>query len=370
MSVRTVWMVVLIGWGGVLAGCGREAPEPAGFAGLGDALSSAEADDFRQPRAGDRIRLPRDLGPHPDVRIEWWYLTANLTTADGQPLGLQWTQFRQALAPRAPGDSAPAAETWPLQSVWMAHAALSRPDEHHFSERVARGDIGHAGARAEPFAVWLDDWSLRTTDNGRVWQLSVAADEWSYDLTLRPRRAPVRHGDHGFSAKSASGEGSMYFSYLDLAIEGQVTVDGVTQSVEGAGWFDREWSSQFLRSDQRGWDWMALQLDSGARVMAFRLREADGAFLSGTWIGPDGDVQALTGDDFTLEPDQRRAFATGTVPAGWRLTIPAQAVDLNVEAMPGNFWNRGLYPYWESPVSVSGSHSGRGYLELTGYEAD
>jgi len=25
-------------------------------------------------------------------------------------------------------------------------------------------------------------------------------------------------------------------------------------------------------------------------------------------------------------------------------------------------------PYWEGPVHVSGSHAGRGYLEMTGYE--
>jgi len=24
-------------------------------------------------------------------------------------------------------------------------------------------------------------------------------------------------------------------------------------------------------------------------------------------------------------------------------------------------------PYWEGPVGISGSHAGRGYLEMTGY---
>ena len=26
------------------------------------------------------------------------------------------------------------------------------------------------------------------------------------------------------------------------------------------------------------------------------------------------------------------------------------------------------FPYWEGPISISGTHSGRGYLEMTGYE--
>jgi predicted secreted hydrolase len=27
----------------------------------------------------------------------------------------------------------------------------------------------------------------------------------------------------------------------------------------------------------------------------------------------------------------------------------------------------GAFPYWEGPIRVTGSHSGRGYLEMTGY---
>ncbi|EAZ97192.1 hypothetical protein MELB17_21780, partial [Marinobacter sp. ELB17] len=34
----------------------------------------------------------------------------------------------------------------------------------------------------------------------------------------------MAHGDQGFSAKSASGEGSMYFSLVDIAIRGELTL--------------------------------------------------------------------------------------------------------------------------------------------------
>ena len=45
------------------------------------------------------IVFPQDHLSHPDFRQEWWYLTANLETAQGEKLGLQWTQFRIALTP-------------------------------------------------------------------------------------------------------------------------------------------------------------------------------------------------------------------------------------------------------------------------------
>ncbi|WP_148862031.1 lipocalin-like domain-containing protein [Marinobacter fonticola] len=369
---RPIWVLILLL---TTVGCSDpSSSQPEGFAGLGESLDQgAQAQDFAQPGPGDGIQLPRDLGPHPAHRIEWWYLTANLTTEQGTPVGLQWTQFRQALVPRSPSDPPPASENWPLESVWMAHAALSvdgsSQGQHLFSERVARGDIGHAGARAQPFTVWLDDWQLTSKGDGR-WHLQVDGGDWSYDLILQTRRPPVRHGEHGFSAKSGSGEGSMYFSYVDLAIAGTITVGGETQKVSGGGWFDREWSSQFLRSDQTGWDWMALRLDSGARVMAFRLREAGGAFSAGTWISPKHEVVPLQSADFELEVEARRKTPRGAVPVSWRLRIPSRQVDLTIRAMPGNFWNEGLYPYWESPVRIDGSHRGRGYLELTGYDEE
>ncbi len=351
-----------------LAGC-ADAPEPDGFAGLADAGPADTGVPFLQPRPGDRITLPADLGPHPQHRIEWWYLTANLRTDDGQPLGLQWTQFRQALQPRRPSDPAPDPQRWPRHSAWMAHAAVSFKGQHRFAERLARGDLGQAGAQAEPFRVWLDHWELTATGVPGQWRLTVAqpaadgASPWRFELTLSVAGEPVRHGQQGFSAKSASGEGSMYFSLVDIRIDGTVTLGERRLAVSGQGWFDREWSSQFLKAGQQGWDWFALHLDSGDKLMAFQLREEDGGFRAGTWIPAHGTPVALTGEDLTLEALAHR----GAVPIRWRLRVPDQGVALEVSAPPGDYLNRGLYPYWESPVSISGSHAGEGYMELTGY---
>ncbi|MBW0148400.1 lipocalin-like domain-containing protein [Marinobacter arenosus] len=344
-----------------MAGCSRE-PDDAGFAGLAETGQGEATVPFLQPGPGDRLSFPEDLGPHPQHRIEWWYLTANVETDGGEPLGLQWTQFRQALMPRPSTQDPPPPSRWPLQSAWMAHGAVSWAGQHWFAEKLARGDIGHAGATASPFEVWLDDWQL-TREDDQVWRLQVPAAQWSYDLTLRLDGEPVAHGEQGFSAKSASGEGSMYFSLVDIAIEGTVTIDGRVLSVRGRGWFDREWSSQLLKTGQQGWDWFALHLDSGDKLMAFRLREEDGEFVSGTWIPADGKPVALAADDLVLTPDNLR----GDTPTRWRLQVPDYRVDLDVAAPPGDYRNRGQYPYWESPVSVTGSHSGDGYMELTGY---
>lgn len=36
------------------------------------------------------IRFPADHNAHDDYRLEWWYLTANLRTASGEPIGVQY----------------------------------------------------------------------------------------------------------------------------------------------------------------------------------------------------------------------------------------------------------------------------------------
>ncbi len=351
----------------LLAGCSGDTADE-GFAGLAgldrnDATNNEANTPYLQPGPGDRLSFPADFGPHPQHRIEWWYLTANLKTGAGEPLGLPWTQFRQAIQPRAAAEPAPAAADWPLQAAWMAQGAVSWKGQHYFAEKLARGDMGNAGATAVPLNVWLDNWRLTGDADHNRWQLKAAGENWSYDLTLNIEGAPVAHGDNGFSAKSANGEGSMYFSLVDIAITGEVTLDGEMLEVRGKGWFDREWSSQLLKTGQKGWDWFALHLDSGDKLMAFRLRDNSGSFQSGTWLPAEGEPVPLRSEELNLQALDRREG----VPVRWRLRVPAYQVDLELSAAPGDYLNRGLYPYWESPVSVTGSHQGKGYMELTGY---
>jgi len=48
--------------------------------------------------------------------------------------------------------------------------------------------------------------------------------------------------------------------------------------------------------------------------------------------------------------------------------LPDQDVDLTIRALNPNAWMDLSIAYWEGPVRASGSHEGRGYLEMTGYE--
>ncbi|WP_193164131.1 lipocalin-like domain-containing protein [Microbulbifer hainanensis] len=341
----------------LLTGCAKDDSHESSFTALRDPPAG-----FKQAAPGMTVRLPQDMGAHPQYRLEWWYLTANLHSADGQQFGVQWTLFRNGLHPGPFKEKEPG---WQRNEVWLAHAALSRPDDHHFAGRGARGGTGQAGVAAQPFKAWIDDWQLDGV-SADIWKLVVKAEDFSYRLQLRPQLPPVMNGEQGFSAKSSGGGGSMYFSYPYLAIEGEVEVGDEKFEVSGQGWFDREWSSQYLNPDQKGWDWMALHLQDGRHLMVFRVRGAED-FYSGTLVSADGSARTLDAQEFQLQPIEYRDSRFGEVPVVWRLKVPSAQLDLEVRSWPGDYWNPGTLRYWEGPVSISGSHTGEGYLEMTGY---
>lgn len=328
-----------------------------GFAGLG----STAADGFASPEPETRLSFPRDHGPHPDFRIEWWYLTANLTGPDGTEYGVQWTLFRSALAP---GEAA----GWASPQVWMGHAAATTPEHHYVAERLARGGIGQAGVRTGPFEARVDDWRMAGDDGLQTLQLTARGSDFAYDLALTAQGPLVLHGQNGYSVKSADGQASHYYSQPHYDIAGTLTLPSGPVAVIGQGWLDREWSSQPLAADQSGWDWFSLSLESGARLMGFRLRGARGNYTSGTWIEADGTATPLPPGAFQAEPLEGAAVEGRQLPIRWRITLPERGLDAEVSALNPQSWMDTSFAYWEGPVRVSGSHRGRGYLEMTGYE--
>ena len=329
---------------------------PQGFAGLG-----TDAEGFSLPEPGPVFDFPADHGPHPDYRIEWWYVTANLTGPDGTPYGLQWTLFRSGLLPEErDGLASP--------QVWFGHAGLTTPDAHFATERFARGGIDQAGVQADPFEAHIDDWSLAGPSFDDL-TMRASGPEFAYEVTLEAEGPLVFHGAEGFSVKSDSGQASYYYSRPRYAVAGVLSLPGGEVPVTGQAWLDREWSSQPLREDQTGWDWFSLSFDEGTQLMAYRLRSETGRdYTAATWIAADGTARALPEGAVTATPGETAEVAGRRIPVHWTLTWPEEGLDIAVEALNDAAWMGLSIPYWEGPVVVSGSHAGVGYLEMTGYE--
>jgi predicted secreted hydrolase len=335
---------------------------PAAAQGFADMGRPTEG--FSLPARGP-FRFPEDHGPHNDFRIEWWYLTATLTGPDGTDYGAQWTLFRSAQAPFE-------AEGWASPQLWMGHAAVTTPKHHFVAERLARGGIGQAGVTAAPFAAWIDDWQMvsRAAPGGDALSaidLTASGPEFSYRLALDAAGPLVPQGEGGYSVKSAAGQASRYYSQPFYRVTGEITVQGTVIPVTGQGWLDREWSSQPLAADQTGWDWLSLMFDDGQRLMVYRLRDAGEGYTVGTWIAADGTPTPLPQGAVRLTPLDEAEVGDRSLPVRWRVELPGRGLDVTVRALNPQAWMATTVPYWEGPIRIEGSHTGRGYLEMTGY---
>ena len=355
-------------------------------------------DGFTRAIEPGAVEFPRDFGPHDDYQTEWWYYTGNLATADGRPFGFQFTIFRRALGEGKSTDFTDDTDSekseksvksvqsvdssssdWRTNQVYLAHFTISdiAADAFHPAERFSRGAAGLAGAVADPYRVWLEDWSIEEIAPGRV-RLRARTDEVALDLTLDETLPPVLHGDGGLSQKGPEpGNASYYYSIIQQQAAGTVAVGGEMFDVTGLAWKDHEWSTSALSAGAVGWDWFSLQLDNGGALMLFEIRREDGTrepTSAGSYIAPDGVVTHLALGDWSLEVTDTWISPTsgGEYPAGWRIAVPSVGLVLEGRPLMADQELNLSTTYWEGAVAFSGTLDGapinaRGYIEMTGY---
>jgi predicted secreted hydrolase len=331
------------------------------------------------------LQFPRDHGQHPGYRSEWWYYTGNLESETGERFGFQLTFFRSQISPPGEEVSWPKpASAWRTQQLYLAHAAVTDIDgkTYYHAEAMSRGMDGVAGVRqeVEKTTVFLRSWSAEITADAM--KLTAVGTNFSISLDLTPEKAPVLHGDKGYSKKGEDpARASCYYSFTRLAAEGEITIGDRRYAVSGLSWMDHEFSTEPLEPDLVGWDWFSLQLDDGTELMVFLLRRREGGthpVSSGTFVDKSGKTVHLSSSEFNVDTlDYWDSPNTGgRYPSRWKLTIPALDLDLSITPNLAN--QEMLTPqstrvsYWEGSVSVSGkkgrnSVSGSGYVELTGY---
>ena len=341
-----------------------------------------------EPEAGRVVpgygfEFPRDHFAHPSFDSEWWYYTGNVFTEAGRHFGFELTFFRRA---RTIGTREPSA--WDLDQVWLAHFTITDTREERFAvdERINRSGPGIAGADASKRRIWNGNWSIgwRPGDEGRPTQVLTAMNrDASLRLTLAPRKPVVIHGRDGVSRKVAGDPRAVshYLSFTRLAAAGTVSIGGEEFAVSGLAWMDHEFFSDYPMEDKVGWDWMSIQLEDGADLMLFGLRDGSGGHgpdTTGTLVDTDGGARRIEWGGVRLRPGRRwRSGATGAeYPVEWEVAIPGLELRLDVRPrIDGQEVHAegGLLPaYWEGAVLVSGEREGRpvsgvGYLEMTGY---
>jgi predicted secreted hydrolase len=337
------------------------------------------AAQYRTALPGYRYEFPHDHFSHPDFQTEWWYYTGNLRSRDGHRFGFELTFFRQAVS-RDPGKSG----AWDVKDLYVANLALSDLDGGKFyhAERTNRAGPRIAGASESQGRIWNGNWQILWEGNEQ--KLQAMDQRFQLDLMLRPEKPPVLHGENGVSQKAeCPGHASHYISLTRLTTSGSIELGAKKFDVSGTSWMDHEFFTHQLAPDQRGWDWLSLQLADNTELMLFHIRHADGSidpYSAGTYVDAQGRTTHLRGSDFVLQPlgERWKSPVTGAVyPVQWQIAIPKLGIELEakspLESQELTGKTKFVPNYWEGAIVLSGKRNtkpidGVGYLEMTGYD--
>jgi len=311
--------------------------------------------NYENPSVNNEINFPDAHAPKKTYRHEWWYITANLVTENDDDLAVQWTLFRTAIK----------GKHW-----YFAHAALGSEKQHLSAFRNAREEFGNLEILTAPFSASIDDWTWQSSSDLLPAKLNfsdfIDNKQWQVELNLKGKNQFYLQGEQGYNKKHAQFNiASHYYSQPFIKVNGRVFIDGHWLNVTGNAWFDREWGSQMLAADQQGWDWFSLRLESDLALMVYRIRSDDKDFIYASLMNENGDIETLTQDEVNLISLKQKDDEN--YPNHFKIKIESHKIDIDVKTINKDQIMRFGIEYFEGMVSFSGSHQGKGFLEMTGY---
>lgn len=346
---------------GMFSGLSRYSPEQPPPTGSDGAHTPNKT--FAEVVPGYNIKFPYDHGSHPEFAVEWWYITANLTDKQGNAYAIQWTLFRFT----SDTETTP----WANAQQYMGHVGLRDGKKAWFEERFARGGVGNAGISKAPFNAFIDDWQwLAESSKMFPSTLEFTIDtQVKVSLELTTDKPFVKHGEQGFSRKlRGSEQASYYYSQPHIQVTGELDFPSGPVQVAGKAWFDHEWTSEYLSPLAQGWDWFSIHLDNGAKLMLFAMRhEKAEDYWSGTFVTTNGKAVHLAESDIQANVSKWDKVENRLLPLYWSIQLPEHQIDIQIAPMQTKQWNPGIFSYYEGGTVISGSHSGVGFIELTGY---
>ncbi len=301
-----------------------------------------------------RITLPKDDGYH-SAKMEWWYYNGHLVTETGRAFSFHFTTF--------------------LVNNLMTHTVFhsSVSDQQHGKHYIEQLRVGgNSFARSKnSFEFRQGNWLL-IGKNGQD-KIKVGNDKFAFDLQLKSTQPVVYHGDNGLIPVNDVTT-SYYYSRTRMKISGTLEVNNITENVKGIAWFDHQWGN--FSTVNIAWDWFSLQLDNGADLMLYQIRDKTGKPIHymGS-ITEQGKTELLENKDFSIIPGKKwQSKKTGIdYPMNWNIKIAKKNINLDLKSIVNNSeFDARLTTYnvyWEGPIHIEGSHTGKGFMELSGYSA-
>jgi predicted secreted hydrolase len=306
-----------------------------------------------------RVFFPKDEAPH-NVEVEWWYYTGHLDSGE-EHYGFEQVIFRIRYL---------------SEQGTMAHFAVTDKVQSLFAHEVKYSEELQV-PQGPGFDLSIGDWRMRGL-NGED-HLEASMDGYAIDLDLLSLKEPILHDGDGLVEMGAGVLKSFYYTRPRMDVTGTLEVQGVQKQVTGTAWMDHQWGNFFAGYYMGiGWDWFSIQLADFTELMLFNIRvdqvdtQSDGSYideLSCLYPLEAADFQVVSTDTWASP----RSGAT--YPMGWEVSVPEHGLELSLAPVMEDQELCMILDicYWEGAIDVSGTRdgepiSGRGYVELTGYQ--
>lgn len=365
LVVATVLAIVAL-TGSLLYAIFSATPDTSDDNDLDSLFASQSHQVFEPALPGEPVILPDDFAMHPEYQHEWWHFFANVKDAQGNEYGVQWNYFRIARNEQdQPG--------WDNSQLYSSHVVISTRDHVWREQRMERGGLGLAGLRPDPFRMWIDNWSWRSTgDDPLPGRLTVNTDSFALGLQMERNGPYVLPGDQGYQAKhNLMPVASYNIQAPFIKVRGSLKLGKNMPPVvvQGSAWMSKEWGSGLLAEGQKGWDWFVLDLDQHTTLTVSRFRHnLQLPYVFATLSNRNGQVVTLNEDDVTVTPLHMMSLPNGKlVPLQWNISIPEQGINITTSVMNQHLWLPFALPYWQGAIYSLGSHRAQGFMQLTGY---
>lgn len=286
----------------------------------GPPCDSASLAPFAYPHRVGQLAFPEDEGKHspvawPMTLIEWYAHYAHLTAEDGSRYFLFVTFVTFDPIEGLLGGK------FPHVISTLIDVDHAKTYHHRDMARLKQFAAGYADAQSAKG----DYFKWKGADKPFQYDLYVAQRDakvdFSVNLALKMVKPPLAVNGSGY-IKLPKGD-SGYYSQTRLQSAGRLTLNGVTKTVSGTQWIDRQWlGASFAGTVLRySYDWWALQLDNQEEAILFRIWDVktNTVAMSRLEINhADGKRQHV--EKFTLT-DQA---------SGWRLSAPAAGWELKI----------------------------------------
>lgn len=327
------------------------------------------------PTAFARIRLPADAAMHPASPNEWWYVTGHLRDTAGHTYGYELVTFKL-------GNARQLEPLLPVNTLYRIDLAITDEVHRTFSSTVTYllPVPGKTVLSSTRLTLRMPgqgaSLAIETLPGpGLAYQLRGQFKTGIIDLTVRTTRPPLIEG--GTGVEPIGGGYSYYYSLPHLRTSGTLTLHGRRVPVSGLSWMDHQWGTWNWRK-QKGWDWMAIQLDNGTSLSLLNFSAGPRTTAKDATISFADGTQRFTGHATMapLGPTWTSPRSHLTYPLSWHVIVPAIKLDAVVTAtVPNQEMVDTLDPYstyWEGSGRLSGTLAGKPihgntYTELAGY---